>query len=317
MTRAPPAPHASTCLPGVPFVRRTHRIVGITLLVLALTVGAGAALFVWSGVYPIAANEPHFAVERWLLTLAKRRSVVEHAEAITPPPLRDASLIREGFPLYQEHCLVCHGAPGEPRAAMGRGMNPNPPPLFMAASRWNDAELFWVIRNGLKMAGMPGFYPMLEEREIWALSAFTRRLPELSVEEYRTMRAELAGRLPAGSAEWADRDDPGFLAMRQHGRADRGKELLDSHGCGSCHGIPGIRNADGRAGAPLDRWAERHYIAGAVLNTPNNLVAWIMDPQAIEPGTAMPAVGATAEEAWHMAAYLFSLGDPPGVVERR
>lgn len=86
-----------------------------------------------------------------------------------------------------------------------------------------------------------------------------------------------------------------------------GAEALRTYGCGSCHNIPGVVGADSAVGPPLDRWAERHYIAGALLNTPDNLIRWMREPQAVEPGTAMPNLGVTAEDAAHMSAYLYTL----------
>lgn len=97
------------------------------------------------------------------------------------------------------------------------------------------------------------------------------------------------------------------------GDPDRGQELMHEYACGSCHVIPGVAAANSLAGPPLSHWAERHYIAGALWNTPESLIRWIMEPQEVEPGTAMPDMGVTEEEARHMAAYLFTLGDVYGL----
>lgn len=86
-----------------------------------------------------------------------------------------------------------------------------------------------------------------------------------------------------------------------------GEQLVTEYGCGSCHVIPGIPGANASVGPPLDEWAERVYIAGALPNRPGNLVAWLMDPQAIEPGTAMPNLAITEQEARDMSAFLYSL----------
>jgi cytochrome c2 len=91
------------------------------------------------------------------------------------------------------------------------------------------------------------------------------------------------------------------------GDPQQGAAVLRAYGCGSCHNIPGVVGAHSAVGPPLDRWAERHYIAGSLLNTPDNLIRWIRSPQAIEPGTAMPDLGVTAEDARHMSAYLYTL----------
>lgn len=86
-----------------------------------------------------------------------------------------------------------------------------------------------------------------------------------------------------------------------------GASLIRSYGCGTCHTIPGIREANGKVGPPLTDFAYRSYVAGNLSNEPQNLIAWIMDPQAIEPGTAMPNLGVSAAEAGHIAAYLYTL----------
>jgi cytochrome c len=90
------------------------------------------------------------------------------------------------------------------------------------------------------------------------------------------------------------------------GTIDSGRQLIAAYGCGSCHTIPGVPGADAMAGPPLMRFYQRMYIAGRLPNTPENLIAWIQDPQMIEPGTAMPNLGVSEAEAHDIAAYLFS-----------
>ncbi len=91
------------------------------------------------------------------------------------------------------------------------------------------------------------------------------------------------------------------------GRPERGAELIESYGCGACHVVPGVRGADGTVGPPLTDFAVRGYIAGQLPNNGRNLVHWIMDPDGVEPGTAMPDLGVTEAEARDIAAYLFTL----------
>lgn len=91
------------------------------------------------------------------------------------------------------------------------------------------------------------------------------------------------------------------------GEAGIGAALIRSYGCGTCHTVPGVRGADGRVGPPLTHFAHRAYIAGNLPNEPRNLIVWIVNPQAIEPGTAMPTLGVTEEQARHIAAYLYTL----------
>ena len=92
------------------------------------------------------------------------------------------------------------------------------------------------------------------------------------------------------------------------GVAERGRDKIAAYGCGSCHRIDGVPGADARVGPPLDSYADRAYIAGAVPNTPEALVRWIMDPQSIEPGTVMPDLGIAEGDARDIAAYLYSSG---------
>lgn len=91
------------------------------------------------------------------------------------------------------------------------------------------------------------------------------------------------------------------------GDPDAGRRLLDNYGCGECHVIPGVAGADSWTGPPLTEWAARRFIAGALPNTPENLMLFIMDPDSVEPGTAMPDLGVDTAAARHMAAYLFTL----------
>jgi cytochrome c len=87
----------------------------------------------------------------------------------------------------------------------------------------------------------------------------------------------------------------------------RGRALIESYSCGSCHSIPGIRNAAGLVGPPLLLFGRRTYIAGELPNTPENLVAWLRNPKAVERGTAMPNLGLTEQQARDIASYLYTL----------
>lgn len=89
------------------------------------------------------------------------------------------------------------------------------------------------------------------------------------------------------------------------GNPDRGRELIEDYGCGSCHTIAGVDSTDKYIGPPLEDFAERRYIAGDEPNRLDVLIRWIQDPQAIEPGTIMPNLGVSAEEARDIAAYLY------------
>jgi cytochrome c2 len=88
------------------------------------------------------------------------------------------------------------------------------------------------------------------------------------------------------------------------GDPNRGKQLIEHYGCGSCHTIPGVRGARALVGPPLTHWSQRGYIAGVLGNTPDNLVNWIQHPRRIVPGSDMPDLGVTEPESRSIAAYL-------------
>jgi cytochrome c len=87
----------------------------------------------------------------------------------------------------------------------------------------------------------------------------------------------------------------------------RGKVALQHYGCGGCHVIPGVPNAQGQVGPSLEAIGMRTYLAGRLTNSPENLMQWVRHPQQVEPGNAMPDVGVTEEDSRHIAAYLYTL----------
>ena len=93
----------------------------------------------------------------------------------------------------------------------------------------------------------------------------------------------------------------------REGYPERGARLIQQYGCGGCHTVPGVDRADGLVGPPLTRFGARSYIAGELPNSEDNLRRWIRDPQAVEPGTAMPDLGVSEIDARDIAAYLFTL----------
>ena len=91
------------------------------------------------------------------------------------------------------------------------------------------------------------------------------------------------------------------------GSADRGKKAIERYGCGSCHRIPGIPQAESLVGPSLERIGSRVYIAGRLVNEPAAMIGWIRDPRHVRSPTAMPTLGLTEEDARDIAAYLYTL----------
>lgn len=93
----------------------------------------------------------------------------------------------------------------------------------------------------------------------------------------------------------------------QEASVTRGQRLLAQYQCGGCHTIAGVPASTGRLGPSLDKFGLRSYISGQIPNRPETLARWIAEPAALIPGTLMPAMGASAEDARDMAAYLSAL----------
>ena len=91
------------------------------------------------------------------------------------------------------------------------------------------------------------------------------------------------------------------------GDARRGLEFVQRYGCMSCHTIPGVSQARGQVGPPLEGIARRAYLGGILPNTPENMVIWLRHPQKIDPRSAMPDLGVSEPEARDMTAYLYTL----------
>ncbi len=87
----------------------------------------------------------------------------------------------------------------------------------------------------------------------------------------------------------------------------RGQGALLGYGCESCHSIPGVYGTTATVGPPLAHFARRGFVAGELENKPENVIKWIMNPQSVEPGSAMPNLGVTESAARDIAAYLYTL----------
>jgi mono/diheme cytochrome c family protein len=153
------------------------------LVILAL----GAIGVTYSGAYNVAATAPDPGIVQWFLSTTMQRSVVNRAKAISAPSQLTDQQARDGLRLYKETCIYCHGAPGKDPGDIGKGLNPEPPYLPDTAGRWTASELFWIIKNGIKMTGMASYGAVHTDEEIWNLVAFVQRLPGMTPEQYDRM----------------------------------------------------------------------------------------------------------------------------------
>ena len=152
----------------------------IFVLVVVLALGG----VVYAGLYDVAATTPHWPFTTWLLETARTRSIKARAAEIqTPRALDDSAKVVIGVAHYAAHCAVCHGAPGVQKGAIARGLSPPPPDLAKTAPLYSPAELFWIVKHGIKMTGMPAWSDHSDD-ELWATVAFLEKFPGMSEQEY-------------------------------------------------------------------------------------------------------------------------------------
>src|SRR5438128_7828580 len=160
------------------------RTILATLAITFAIVLIGGAVFVYSGVYDIGATAPHWRITHWVLETVRVRSIEAHAAGITAPPgLDDPAKVLMGTEHFAAHCAVCHGAPGVPKGDIAQGLYPQPPDLAVTVSAYSDGELFWILKHGIKMTGMPAWADH-SDGELWATVALLRQLPGLPQARY-------------------------------------------------------------------------------------------------------------------------------------
>ncbi|WP_432807342.1 c-type cytochrome [Microvirga terrae] len=104
-----------------------------------------------------------------------------------PPNLETAEAIQSGARFYSENCVICHGAPGQQITAIASGMNPAPPDILAARRRNDPAGVFWIVKNGVKMTGMPAFGKTQSDTQIWEIAAFLRKARGITADEYQNL----------------------------------------------------------------------------------------------------------------------------------
>jgi mono/diheme cytochrome c family protein len=267
------------------------------IIILALTVisALSGAAIIYLGLYNVSATQAHHAAAYWVLEKALRASVRRRSADIIVPALNEPAVLQRGLQLFKTHCVQCHGAPGVAPDAFALGLNPPAANLAHTARTWPTAELFWVIKHGVRTTGMPAWEFRLSEADLWAVTAFVERLPRFSPREYQA----LAAQAPPVSASTHGVIPPADPA--------RGKIALGQYACVTCHVIPDVAGASVPVGPPLTGMAQRKMIAGMLPNTPENMIRWLREPRNINPGTAMPDLGVTERDAIDMTAFIYTL----------
>ena len=174
------------------------RIVAITMLL--------GSLFIWFGFFNVSAKDKHWDITTVLLSVIKDRSVDIRSSNIDVPAVVDQEMISRGAKNYDAMCAQCHLAPGLEPTELQRGLYPKPPIFHKFARSDEDlAATFWVIKNGLKMTGMPAWGDMHTEQQIWELVAFLNKAKGLSLQQYKEWVGE------GGHTHAGDGHDSGHL----------------------------------------------------------------------------------------------------------
>jgi len=165
---------------------RTLKILA-SIGVLAFLSVVAAAIYFFGGFYNVAGSAGDSDLVTWALTHIRTASIARHANDTPPESLNDPANVQAGAQAFSARgCINCHGGPGVNWTKFSEGLHPDPPDLKEIANERTPQQLFWVIKNGINMTGMPSFGAIeVPDQEIWTIVAFVKKLPSVSDEEFR------------------------------------------------------------------------------------------------------------------------------------
>jgi cytochrome c553 len=146
-----------------------------------------AVLVAWIGFFNVGASSGHWKITEWFLHFAMRSAVRTYALAVEVPDELPHHAIQPAAGHFARGCAICHGAPGEPQSPAVDLMLPRPPHLADKIDEWTDAELFRIVKHGVRFTGMPAWPVQTRDDEVWAMVAFLRELPAMEEGTYRDL----------------------------------------------------------------------------------------------------------------------------------
>ena len=158
---------------------------------LGILAAIGAAIYFFGGFYSVAGTQEDPEFVKSMLVRVRQASISRHASTVEAPPATfvDAATVQMGARAFSERgCVNCHGAPGVLWQKFSEGLHPDPPDLKEIVNDRSPRELFWVVKNGINMTGMPSFGGMeigVPDEEIWKIVAFVKKLPTISDADYK------------------------------------------------------------------------------------------------------------------------------------
>ncbi len=162
---------------------------------LAIIAAIAMAIFFFGGFYSVAGTTEEPGIVKWGLTQVRMASVKHHAVDQPPATFNDPGNVQTGAREFAAlGCANCHGAPGVDWAKFAEGLRPDPPDLKDVVNDRTPSQLFWIIKNGINMTGMPSFsLAGAKDDAIWSIVAFVKKLPTVSEAEYKAWTAPPAG----------------------------------------------------------------------------------------------------------------------------
>jgi mono/diheme cytochrome c family protein len=163
---------------------------------LGIIAAIGAAVFFFGGFYSVAGTAEDPAIVHWALVRVRTASIERYAHDQPPASINDPASVKAGAKAYAARgCTTCHGGPGVEWAKFSEGLHPDPPDLKEVVDQLSPAQLFWVIKHGINMTGMPSFeLAGVKDDEIWLIVAFLKKLPGVSEADYKAWTADAAAR---------------------------------------------------------------------------------------------------------------------------
>lgn len=159
----------------------------------AILVGIAGPVIVYgyvkSGAFNVAASHPHSRLVEWITHETMINSVKRRAPDVAMARTVSRAQAISGFCQYEAHCVECHGAPATARKQWVSGLNPQPPYLLDANQNWTPSQLYWIVRNGIKMTGMPAWRESMREGEMRDVVAFIAAMAKMPPQTYARWRS--------------------------------------------------------------------------------------------------------------------------------
>jgi len=154
---------------------------------LAIVVAVAAAVFFMGGFFNVAATNAEPAPVSWALIKTRMASVDRHATDQPPAGYDAQPQVEASAKAYMTRgCTNCHGGPGVNWQKFSEGLRPDPPDLKEIVPHREPRQLFWVVKNGINMTGMPSFGATgMEDKEIWSVVAFLKKLPDVKEDDFK------------------------------------------------------------------------------------------------------------------------------------